>query len=570
MERLTIKVLQRRMVVFSVLALLLTGVVVAASAIIPLGRLLNDGARDRLVHVHTLTKLSVNQHMLTLEGLALQVTSRSAIRNALANYLAGDLSAEDLRAFSEPKLADAMNLSPLMTGIFRRAADGTVIAAIGQQPSPVLSLPAPGPAPRLAGPVMVNGAPQMVVVASILSHDGKPLGSDAVVFSAQGLAPLLNQRGTHQTYLGREVSGRPQWFTSDATGRMVHATAPFPLIVAPEQRVETYDGDRGASWVTVSSPIADTAWALVTAAPASDVFAEVRGVLALTATATAVAVGLGALALLLILRPLGGTLLVQADDMADQLEHLREMRGDLEAERRRLADSNADLEQFAYAASHDLQQPLRQISGFLDLLRRRYDARLDDEGREFIHHAVTGARHLSVMIQGLLEYSRVGRLEHSLRSCDLAEAVRKATDLLAMRVEETGATIDIGALPVITAEPQQMTRLFQNLIDNALKYRHPDRPPHVTITSTGTKSAWTIEVRDNGIGMAPEQAAQAFALFRRLHPNLGVEGTGLGLALCQRIVTRHGGEITLESVEDEGSTFTIRLPRSDDVRQATG
>jgi len=570
MERLAIKVLQRRMVIFSVLALLLTGGAVAASAILPLGGLLNDAARDRLAHVHALTSLSIGQHVRTLEGLALQVTSRSAIRDALEAYLDGRRDAADLRAFTEPKLADAMQLSPLMIGITRRAPDGRPVASVGRPPPPGLMLPAPAALPLLVGPVMDDGAPVLAVVAPINAADGRLLGSDVVVFSANGLAPILTQRGLHQCYLGRSADGRVTWYAGDGAGHLVPAAAPMPLIASKSVSIGTYPGSDGTAWVTVGGPQGGTAWHLLTAAPAADVFAEVRSILGLTAIATAVAVGLGALVLLLILRPLSGTLVVHAEDMSDQLDRLRDMRRDLEEERRRLAESNADLEQFAYAASHDLQQPLRMISGFLDLLRRRYDDRLDAEGREFIGHAVDGARQLRAMIQGLLEYSRVGRLETAHRPCDLPAAAQQAVDLLGLRVAETDAVVDIGPLPTLEAEPQQMVRLFQTLIDNALKYRHDDRPPRVSITAEPQGEDWCIRVRDNGIGMDEHQARQAFGLFSRLHPKMAVEGTGLGLALCQKIAHRHGGEITLDSTEGEGTTFSIWLPRRGLAAPASG
>lgn len=573
MEKVTIKVLQRRMVIFSMLALLLTGGTVAAIAIIPLANRLSSAAEEQLIHVHAMTAQALGQHARALEGLALQVTSRSRIREALEEHQAGTMSAEALRAFTEPKLADAMQLSPLMTGIHRRTANGTIVASIGQPPPPGLGLPPASSSPTLIGPVLDSSGPggplpAIIVIAPILDPEARLIGSDIVVFSAGGLAPLLHKPGLHTCFLGRQGAQDMVWFTANNDVRLTVSDAPVPLISSPVLTVSHHEGrDAGGTpWLRVAGPQGHTAWQLTTIAPASDVFADVRAVVGLAAFATISALGLGALALLLLLRPLSGSLVVHADDMTAQVERLNIARRDLEEERRRLAESNADLEQFAYAASHDLQQPLRMISGFLDLLRRRYDARLDDQGREYIAYAINGASQLQGMIQGLLEYSRVGHEDPALPPIDLGAAARQARELLTVRVEETGATVTIHDLPTLPGDPRQIVRLFQNLIDNALKYHAPDRPPQVSITAErdGRRGVWAIQVADNGIGLSPGQQAQAFALFRRLHPDLSVEGTGLGLALCQKIAHRHGGAITLESREGEGSTFTITLPLATD------
>jgi signal transduction histidine kinase len=565
MEQLAIKVLQRRMVVFSVLALLLTGAMVATAAIVPLASQLREAARRELVHVHTLTAQRLGQHAQTLTDLALQVTSRTRIREELETYLAGRVSASDLRAFTEPKLADAMQLSHLMIGITRRAADGAVAAVVGRPLPAGLARQPVAERPSLIGPVLADDETVLLVVAPIHDEHGTVVGSDAVLFSTGGLGPILRHQGGHHAYL-RPAAQAPQggqpWYGVSDDGLLAPAAAPIPLIGSDTLRVGASPSADGTTWITVSGLQGDTGWQVITTAPAADVFAEVRSVIVLAAVATGVAVALGALALLLLLRPLGGTLVVQAADLAGQVNRLRAMSRDLEAERHRLQASNSELEQFAYVASHDLQQPLRMISGFLDLLSRRYADHLDNQAREYIGHAVNGAHQLRAMIEGLLEYSRVGRIESGHKLTDLAMVARRAADLLTVRVGETKARISIGPLPSVPAEPQQMVRLFQNLIDNALKYRHPERPPQVDISCRPDEAhGWIVSVSDNGLGMSPEQRRQAFGLFRRLHPQVAVEGAGMGLALCQKIVNQHGGTITLDSEEGVGSTFTIHLPR---------
>lgn len=227
-----------------------------------------------------------------------------------------------------------------------------------------------------------------------------------------------------------------------------------------------------------------------------------------------------------------------------------------------LKRSNADLEQFSYAISHDLQEPLRMIASYIQLLDRRYGERFDDDGRSFVAFAVDGAKRLQGMINGLLDYSRVTRKGHEFALVDLGQAARMALDNLQTAIDESGAVIELDALPTILADRDQMLRLFQNLIGNAFKYRDPERPPRIAVRALRETDAWVIAIADNGIGIAPKQIGRLFQVFQRLHPrNRHAGGYGIGLALCRRIVERHGGAIWVESEgEGKGSTFRFRLP----------
>ncbi|MBF0269572.1 MAG: PAS domain S-box protein [Alphaproteobacteria bacterium] len=225
-----------------------------------------------------------------------------------------------------------------------------------------------------------------------------------------------------------------------------------------------------------------------------------------------------------------------------------------------LKRSNAELEQFSYAISHDLQEPLRMVSSYLALVERRYKQVLDKDGLEFIDFAVDGAKRMSGMIQGLLEYSRVNRKGQSFRPVDLAQAAQDAMVNLALAISESAGTVDVQSLPTVNGDPGQLMRLMQNLIGNALKYRKPDEPPKVTISSARQDDHWTITVADNGIGIAPENTDRLFKVFQRLHSRTQYEGFGIGLAVCRRIVERHGGRIWVESETGQGSRFIFTLP----------
>lgn len=225
-----------------------------------------------------------------------------------------------------------------------------------------------------------------------------------------------------------------------------------------------------------------------------------------------------------------------------------------------LMRSNAELEQFSYAISHDLQEPLRMVSSYLSLIERRYKERLNQDGLEFIAFAVDGAKRMSGMIQGLLEYSRVNRKGQSFRPVELKQATNEALENLALSISESGAVISLGELPVVNGDPGQLMRLMQNLIGNALKYRAPDRRPEVMVFAKRKDDQWEVAVADNGIGIAATDTERLFKVFQRLHTRSQYEGFGIGLAVCRRIVERHGGRIWVESEVGKGSRFVFTLP----------
>ncbi|MCC6156536.1 MAG: PAS domain S-box protein [Deltaproteobacteria bacterium] len=227
-----------------------------------------------------------------------------------------------------------------------------------------------------------------------------------------------------------------------------------------------------------------------------------------------------------------------------------------------LARSNAELQQFAYVASHDLQEPLRMVSGFLQLLEKRHGDRLDREAEEYIRLALDGMDRMRRLISDLLEYSRVRRDLAEFRELDLTAAIRDALRTLGAAITDSDAVVDVGQLPAIRGDEILIARLFQNLLGNALKFRSPDRPPQIAVLAGTDTTTVTIEVRDNGVGFEPHFAERIFTMFTRLHPRSKYEGTGIGLAVCRKIVEIHGGTIRAESEPGVGSSFFMTLPAS--------
>jgi signal transduction histidine kinase len=229
--------------------------------------------------------------------------------------------------------------------------------------------------------------------------------------------------------------------------------------------------------------------------------------------------------------------------------------------RAELERSNADLEAFAYLASHDLAGPLRTVAGFVSLLERRYGDDLDDEGREIIGYAVDGVRRMQAMIDDLLLYSRAGTSDLRPELIALDEVVAAALQDLAPAVLESGGSIEVSELPRVRADPHQLQRVFQNLVGNALKYTAPGVAPRVSVEARATEDGWELSVADNGIGIAPADAERVFEMFARVRGAEAYEGTGLGLAICRRMVERHGGRLWVEPNPGGGSIFRFTLPR---------
>ena len=231
-----------------------------------------------------------------------------------------------------------------------------------------------------------------------------------------------------------------------------------------------------------------------------------------------------------------------------------------------LARSNAELEQFAYVASHDLQEPLRMVASYTQLLARRYREKLGGDALEFIQYAVDGANRMQQLINDLLAYSRVGSKGREFESVDCASVLGQTIANLRDRIEETGAIVTNDDLPTTQGDATQLVQLFQNLIGNALKFRGSDAPQvHVSASQQDRPGAsqeqeWLISVKDNGIGIDPQFSARIFVIFQRLHTQAQYPGTGIGLAICKKIVERHGGRIWVESQLGQGAAFFFTLP----------
>jgi signal transduction histidine kinase len=252
-----------------------------------------------------------------------------------------------------------------------------------------------------------------------------------------------------------------------------------------------------------------------------------------------------------------------------ELSAVQEANDALAAHADDLQRSNADLEQFAYVASHDLQEPLRKVTSFTQLLQRRYGGQLDERADQYIEFAVDGAKRMQVLINDLLAFSRVSRTSQDLGPVTADAALAGAKAALATRIEEVGAVIEADALPVVRGQLTLLTTVFQNLLGNALKF-HGEDPPLVTVTAVRDGGSWLFAVADNGIGIEPQYADRIFLIFQRLHERSAYPGTGIGLAMCRKIIEFFGGQIWLDTGVAEGTRFCFTLPAITDDEETDG
>lgn len=237
----------------------------------------------------------------------------------------------------------------------------------------------------------------------------------------------------------------------------------------------------------------------------------------------------------------------------------KKLRADHKQASEELARSNRDLEQFAYVASHDLQEPLRMVATYTQLLAERYQGKLDENADKYIHYAVDGALRMQKLVQDLLAFSRVGRQGTEMRSTDCKGVVEGALQNLEGALQESGAAVTYEQLPVVMADGSQLMQVFQNLIGNAIKFRGTAKP-EIQIKAAMVAKEWMISVEDNGIGIAAEHVESVFVIFRRLHTREEYSGNGIGLSICKKIVERHGGRIWVESEPGHGASFKFTLP----------
>lgn len=354
-----------------------------------------------------------------------------------------------------------------------------------------------------------------------------------VVINADGSIRMANEHAARIAGVSAEKLEEmnnyndPMFQATDADGNPVEGGIVQEILTTGDA---VYDTER-----QITSTDGQQVWLLVNGAPLFDSSGDMTGVI------------------------------VAFEDITER-KHLEE---ELKGTVANLKASNDRLEQFAYAASHDLQEPLRMVSSYLQLLENRYADNLDDDAEDFIDYAVNGADRMRAMIENLLEYSRVTTGGGPFEPTDTEAIFEDVLDDLQLQIEETEAMITTDELPTVPADANQLTQLFQNLLSNALTYSG-ESPPQVHVSAERTNDVWQFSVADEGIGIDPEYHDRIFAVFEQLHAGGDRSGAaGIGLALCERIIERHGGDIWIDSEPGEGTTFYFTVPAADGPQSET-
>ena len=421
--------------------------------------------------------------------------------------------------------------------------------------------------------VMKNGSRVDVVlsVVPMKDADGTVVGATAVARPAEGMRPAIEG-----ALLVRERSARAQAEAGEARFRGLLESAPDAVVIVnADGRIEIVNRQTELTFGYTRDELLGQTVEMLLPERFKPVHGAHRGGYVSAPRTRAMGAGLDLYArrkdgtefpVEISLSPLPteeGMLVTSIiRDITDRREvedHLRQAAAALARQATELERSNADLQQFAYVASHDLQEPLRMVTAYTQLLARRYRGRLDEDAAEFIAFAVDGATRMQALINDLLAYSRVGSQGGALEPTNTAAVFDRIVADLARSIEEGGATVTRGELPTVLADPVQIGQLLQNLVGNAVKFRGRTLP-EVRVTAELQSGEWVFAVQDNGIGLAPEYADRVFVIFQRLHTRAEYPGTGIGLAICKKIVERHGGRIWVESQPAEGSTFYFTLP----------
>ncbi len=436
----------------------------------------------------------------------------------------------------------------------------------------------PGAPSSLAGPLITSARRSGIAISGIQSQGGRKYVASAVRFkAAAGLRVLVT--ASDATAFRQFLTGTLKPLTPveggdayvlDGHGAVLGAvtasrsrTPPPPSaeLVGRVQRSRRGFYDlRGEQRYFAAAPQPNTAWHIVLSAPTSALYTPASGVSRWLPWVILGLLGVALVAIGVLARraiEAGAHIAAANAELARSEERLRERAVELQRSNSELQRSNAELEQFAYVASHDLSAPLRAVAGFSQLLASRYRGRLDESAEEFIGHMQDGVERMQRIIDDLLAYSRVDRTELHPEDVDLEAILETVLRGLAPEIAERRAEVTHDSLPVVCGEPGQLAQLLQNLIANGMKFTAEGVEPRVHVSALRDGARWRVSVRDNGIGIDPDHVGRIFKMFQRLHSNDEYPGTGIGLAISEKIAERHGGEITVEPAVGGGSVFTF-------------
>jgi signal transduction histidine kinase len=553
--QITGRALRLHLVAYSALSLMLTLGLVVVVAWFPLRHRALDGAAQTLRQTVELRARLVDESLRRAADIGWQVAGR---REGLEEALEASVQARGLLRVDQQGRTLAEAGAAMLDTLGRRQARYPLLDA---PPLRHVNRGRQG----LSSLLRIGAETHALVFTPVFSPDRREVAQDLLLCRLDGLDGVLELTLGGGLRAAVLVLGRSDEYRPPET--LLRAGPPTsaeledhgglaPLLTASSQ-VES----RGTLLVA-AAPLQSCRWWLVLAAPSAGLLRESRGWF-LTVLLAVLGLGLiGLLGSLALMRPLRDKILVAQDDLRRQVAGMEQIRAQLEQQTERLLERNEDLRHFAYASAHDLKSPLISMGGHAQMLLDRLGPELPPERRQSLEYILAASKRMFQHVNDMIDYSRAAEIEPRPARLSLERLCQEILASLEGRIREGGATVKAQPMPEVVSDRRLLRMILQNLIDNALCYRQPDRPAEILLSAAIDGQEVVIRVQDNGLGIAPDQQPQVFETFYRLHDEAKIPGTGLGLAICLRAVKRLGGSIELESEPGRGSCFTVRLPQS--------
>jgi len=582
--QLTGHTLRLHLLAYSTLTLVLTLGLVVAVAWVPLNRRISEGVNQTLTHDTMMRARVVDEGLRRASDMAWQISSRTAARNATADYSRGLMDLATLREQLTPRLRDAVEFSAEIRGLVRYDLKGQVLMRIG--PALLDSMAQAHPEfPILADPpvryasrgqqgvsrlLYLGDEAHVLLFTPVFAQDHEVVARDILLYRMDGItaglsAPMAegHRTLTHLVGRGKEQTIDLLFHSGHESGSVEEQIdTPFliPLLDSGTHVAPIEDADQ----LACATPLHVAPWWLVMELPRAALMRDARAMLRLVLLAV---FGLGLLGLVgsvFLMRPLRDKILVAQEDLRKQVQEMATVQAKLETQSATLHERNEDLRHFAWASAHDLKSPLISIGGHAQMLLDRLGPELPEGRRQSLEFILAGSKRMFQHVNDMLDYSRAAEMEPHMAVMAFDRFTQDLLSSLDGRIRESGAHIRLRATAEIFSDRRLLRMILQNLVENALCYRQPDRAPEIDLSAELVPGFVVIQVKDNGLGIAPTHQPQIFQSYYRLHDDTKIPGTGLGLAICLRAVKRLGGTIDLDSEPGRGSIFTVRLPQPED------
>lgn len=627
MNRFNTKKLQDYILLYSSLTMLLLGLVISSASLIPLYKVLKNERQKDLLFTLNNKSLAIKEYLSRAKDIARQISSRTAARRKLETYNRKEINLQALVQFSESILEDALRQSEEIAGISRLDNKDRLVIQVGnpvpQKYWPVST--SKNDVEIWPVPITVIDEYYLVVSAPILTSNNTKVGTDIILFKLKNLQYLVEANTglekSGKTIVLRLAPDKGQLISPlkkedhKQVERIFEAfsnSSELENILNKNQGILTVNEFPNNPAVFAYGPVPKSDWTILIQMNQTELYEPVKYQIILITGIILILILLSISGMLIVLRPLTGKIIIQADELEQvvlektailnlelnqrkviekelnvarqelekrvrtrtaelaqnnilleqEIEKKEIAENELEKRNKELESSNKELEQFAYIASHDLQEPLRAVVSYAQLLQEEYQEQLGVEGEEYIDFIVDGGVRMQKLIKDLLAFSRIGTRGQSFVPTQCEKVLDYVLKNLQIYIQENNASIIWEPLPMVMADPSQLTQLFQNLISNAIKFRS-EKPPQIHISARQIEDKFQFCIRDNGIGIKACYAERIFQIFQRLHSRRQYEGTGIGLAICRRIIERHNGKIWVESVPSQGSAFYFTLPFHD-------